>query len=98
MDGWEITFILGNPIFRGYASFREGKRLVQESLPKILGNLVGDEQAFWGFDPNCTPMKTNTEPEHHPEMKRQMLQTQTSTFREFPFLNLGCNIEFEIRH
>ena len=24
MHGWETTFILGRPIFRGYVSFREG--------------------------------------------------------------------------
>ena len=24
MDGWNIIFLLGNPIFRGYVSFREG--------------------------------------------------------------------------
>ena len=25
MDGWNTSFLLGNPIFRGYVSFREGK-------------------------------------------------------------------------
>ena len=25
MDGWNTTFLLGRPIFRGYVSFREGK-------------------------------------------------------------------------
>ena len=24
MDGWNTTFLLGKPIFRGYVSFREG--------------------------------------------------------------------------
>ena len=24
MDGWNTTFLLGRPIFRGYVSFREG--------------------------------------------------------------------------
>ncbi len=24
MDGWNTTFLLGMPIFRGYVSFREG--------------------------------------------------------------------------
>ena len=25
MDGWNTTFLLGRPIFRGYVSFREGR-------------------------------------------------------------------------
>ena len=25
MDGWNTSFLLGNPIFRGFVSFREGK-------------------------------------------------------------------------
>ena len=83
MDGWEITFILGNPIFRGYLSFREGKRLVQESLLKIFRDLVGVERASWGVDPNCTPMKINTEPEIHPEMIRKMIANLH--FRRFYF-------------
>ena len=28
MDGWNTTFLLGRPIFRGYVSFREGMRLM----------------------------------------------------------------------
>ena len=28
MDGWNTTFLLGRPIFRGYVSFREGKPLI----------------------------------------------------------------------
>ena len=27
MDGWNTTFLLGRPIFRGYVSFREGSHL-----------------------------------------------------------------------
>ena len=27
MDGWNTTFLLGRPIFRGYVSFREGRNL-----------------------------------------------------------------------
>ena len=27
MDGWNTTFLLGRPIFRGYVSFREGNLL-----------------------------------------------------------------------
>ena len=27
MDGWNTTFLLGRPIFRGYVSFREGALL-----------------------------------------------------------------------
>ncbi len=29
MDGWNTTFLLGRPIFRGYVSFREGSLLVK---------------------------------------------------------------------
>ena len=29
MDGWNTTFLLGRPIFRGYVSFREGKSKVK---------------------------------------------------------------------
>ena len=27
MDGWNTTFLLGRPIFRGYVSFREGSSI-----------------------------------------------------------------------
>ena len=45
MDGWNTTFLLGRPIFRGYVSFREGsqKRSEQHSVtgpckaPKLEG-------------------------------------------------------------
>ncbi len=33
MDSWNTTFLLGSPIFRGYVSFREGKR---DDLPSTL--------------------------------------------------------------
>ena len=39
MDGWNTSFLLGRPIFRGYVSFREGNMafetlgLVQMSFP-----------------------------------------------------------------
>ena len=29
MDGWNTSFLLGWPIFRGYVSFREGKALIR---------------------------------------------------------------------
>ena len=32
MDGWNTTFLLGRPIFRGYVSFREGKMLLYTIL------------------------------------------------------------------
>ena len=31
MDGWNTTFLLGRPIFRGYVSFREGTFLNTKS-------------------------------------------------------------------
>ena len=45
MDGWNTSFLLGWPIFRGYVSFREGKGRVggvsedTEVLPHQLWNL-----------------------------------------------------------
>ena len=32
MDGWNTTFLLGRPVFRGYVSFREG---ISEKNPSI---------------------------------------------------------------
>ena len=32
MDGWNTTFLLGRPIFRGYVSFREGIEIMQKIL------------------------------------------------------------------
>jgi len=32
MDGWNTTFLLRRPIFRGYVSFREGKDVENEAL------------------------------------------------------------------
>ena len=33
MDGWNTTFLLGRPFFRGYVSFREGKYGEIEAIP-----------------------------------------------------------------
>ena len=35
MDGWNTTFLLGRPIFRGYDSFREGKTLYNHLESRI---------------------------------------------------------------
>ncbi len=32
MDGWNTTFLLGRPIFRGYVSFREGNPLTTKGF------------------------------------------------------------------
>ena len=32
MDGWNTTFILGNPIFTGYVTFREGRIFLEVAL------------------------------------------------------------------
>ena len=37
MDGWNTTFLLGRPIFRGYVSFREGINHPFWGIP-IFGN------------------------------------------------------------
>ena len=41
MDGWNTTFLLGRPIFRGYVSFREG------ILPSYIGKIISQYK-----DPN----------------------------------------------
>ncbi len=33
MDGWNNTFLLGRPIFRGYVSFREGRLFIRFQGP-----------------------------------------------------------------
>ena len=45
MDGWNTTFLLGRPIFRGYVSFREGIYIYifffwGEKKGKVLGLLA----------------------------------------------------------
>ena len=39
MDGWNTTFLLGRPIFRGYVSFREGK-----GPPRVFFSTVAQPQ------------------------------------------------------
>ena len=41
MDGWNTTFLLGRPIFRGYVSYREGISFVPRSNCKIPFTLAG---------------------------------------------------------
>ena len=36
MDGWNTTFLLGRPIFKGYVSFREGIFWEDDSLSQAL--------------------------------------------------------------
>ena len=61
MDGWNTTFLLGRPIFRGYVSFREGKEVSVDSLiffPKVwcclqalmmVGTVQGRSETKPGF-------------------------------------------------
>ena len=58
MDGWNTTFLLGRPIFRGYVSFREGKgvnNLNQELLewcdchPYLLGLQNPERKLYIGM-------------------------------------------------
>ena len=37
MDGWNTTFLLGRPIFRGYVSFREGSITFNKMVLFLLG-------------------------------------------------------------
>ena len=41
MDGWNTSFLLGWPIFRGYVSFTEGNMLIGIQIPaeKMFGDL-----------------------------------------------------------
>ena len=36
MDGWNTTFLLGRPIFRGYVSFREGSPISSHVMNEHL--------------------------------------------------------------
>ena len=36
MDGWNTTFLLGRPIFRGYVSFREGTHQNAKIVPQKI--------------------------------------------------------------
>ena len=61
MNGWNATFLLGRPIFRGYVSFREGKSLQiilccsisykQHHISYLLTN-------FWSTSPQFSHPKT----------------------------------------
>ena len=51
MDGWNTTFLLGRPIFRGYVSFREG----------ISYALVNDHMAGWNDIPTFNRIHTSTQ-------------------------------------
>ena len=42
MDGWNTTFLLGWPIFRGYVSFREGRVVIV-----ILMVLTEECRIYW---------------------------------------------------
>ena len=44
MDGWNTTFLLGWPIFRGYVSCREGKYGIPESFQRFA---MGLSQCFF---------------------------------------------------
>ena len=35
MDGWNTTFLLGRPLFRGYVSFREGMSVKMVGFSKF---------------------------------------------------------------
>ena len=41
MDGWNTTFLLGRPIFRGYVSFREDIRCKPNKKNRCKANLSG---------------------------------------------------------
>ena len=63
MDGWNTTFLLGRPIFRGCVSFREGSQFLSHittffSTPPALNRLVFIVVAGKEFPPalhSCRP-------------------------------------------
>ena len=63
MDGWNITFLLGRPIFRGYVSFREctGKHF-QLGLAKRLyifsRTATQQPELFHVRSPHCAKYST----------------------------------------
>ena len=54
MDGWNTTFLLGKPIFRGYVSFREGIQEVHSKCAFFGGGFSGSSSSSQvaknGFD------------------------------------------------
>ena len=54
MDGWNTTFLLWRPIFRGHVSFREGNVLTSIFLPPNGGSMLHENaqrhQWIWRFE------------------------------------------------
>ena len=46
MDGWNTTFLLGWPIFRGYVSFRESKVHIKMHDEKLQASTLGSETSI----------------------------------------------------
>ncbi len=48
MDGWNTTFLLGRPIFRGYVSFREGREKKKKKNAALMQqvDLVSSARGF----------------------------------------------------
>ena len=46
MDGWETTFILGRPIFRGYVSFRD-REIVKQSFFCVANLSRSPSNLYW---------------------------------------------------
>jgi len=42
MDGWNISFLLGRPIFRGYVSFTEGTIFLRATVAVFRGKVDGN--------------------------------------------------------
>ena len=63
MDGWNTTFLLRRPIFRGYVSFREGILPIKNmrSAQKCLVRLASLAESVEDFQENY-----NTPLEHTP--------------------------------
>ncbi len=58
MDGWNTTFLLGRPIFRGYVSFREGSYFVFIILFHLFRNGRVTVWCFMGPVPLTKPGQT----------------------------------------
>ena len=51
MDGWNTSFLLGRPIFRGYVSFREGNNHVCRFLKNPLSSMTFERKvcSYWAM-------------------------------------------------
>ena len=64
MDGWNTTFLLGRPIFRGYVSFREGTSNLRFCYALILASRQDNDSADGLGAPSDTSRPVGDVPQH----------------------------------